>query len=157
MARLTYYSLAEIIHPRWHSWVIEYLEDYSSYKVHSEGTSKYREILPQITLLPGQTLKPDVIFKRSIDYKWNVGEFTIHKKYETYWTNKLGNYIQTLPKKALAQVGNWTGKIYCVSLLPLRTEEQDEFWEQMQRKYRKLNIEYFTSDQILDFKRVRIK
>ena len=157
MARLTYYSLDEITYPRWHSWVIDYLKDYSSYKVHSEGTSKYREILPQITLLPGQTLKPDVIFKRSIDYKWNVGEFTIHKKYKTYWTNKLDNYMQTLTKKALAQVGNWTGKIYCVSLLPLGMEEQDEFWEQLRRKYRKLNIEYFPSAAILDFKQVRIK
>ena len=55
MARLTYCSLDEITHQHWHSWVIDYLVDYTSYQVHSEGTRKYREILPQITLIPRPT------------------------------------------------------------------------------------------------------
>jgi hypothetical protein len=154
MAKLKYMAVCDITGERWKTWVMEWLEDFRSYRVYEEQTNAYKEILPTITLRPERLIMPDFIFKRSSDKKWNIGEITVSKNTLGYWRGKFDKYMQTFSRKALGRGGEWTGQIWCFSLLPIADRDQDAFWQELSREYRKLELTHVPPSEILQFKKI---
>ena len=106
MAKLREIKVRDIAQYEWQYWVMEFLRNFKSYIVYGEHTQPYKDLVPEITGRQSSSLQPDIIFKRSGDKGYNLGEITISKNIPGYWRKKLDWYMDVLPRKAL------TGRTY---------------------------------------------